>query len=426
MSAVIEFDRVSKEYRLGAGATDLREGLASFVRRWTPGVKVQQSANSSFWALRDVSFAVERGQALGIIGPNGAGKTTVLKLLSTITRPSSGHVRVTGRLSSLIELGAGFHPDLSGRENVYLNGVILGLKKRELDALFDDIVEFAGLARFIDTPVKRYSSGMYARLGFAVAAHVNPDVLLVDEVLSVGDVAFQNRCADRMRQLRERGTTIVFISHNMHAMLGLCDACLVLAEGRIEFAGATHEAVRCYQQLNQAARDRHQASKGQGGGELDVSRPVDILKVDVLDELGERRETFEMGDTVVVRIEYDAHLPIEAPLFSAGLVRSDGLNACSNTARGQYEPEVMYGPGVVDLVIPNLQLIPDTYSVVTSICERDSLRQYASEQLASFRVTSPHRYIDHHYGVFLPDFRWRRPPTDHAELVGPATAAAFD
>lgn len=403
---MVEFDQVSKQYRLGAGGTDLREALQWLARRWLARGGTAQTAPAPFWALQDVSFAVEQGRALGIIGPNGAGKTTILKLLSRITRPTVGHVRVTGRLSSLIELGAGFHPDLSGRENIYLNGVILGLKRREIDSLFDEIVEFAGLERFIDTPVKRYSSGMYARLGFSVAAHVNPDVLVVDEVLSVGDVAFQNKCAERMRWLRQKGTTIIFVSHNMHAVIGICDNCVLLDHGQVQFTGGVEEAVRQYQHLNDtlAARD---ANRPAAVDRPDASRPVDIMQVEVLDNRGQPCNSFEIGETVVARIHYHAYTPIGAPLFSAGLLRSDGLNACSNTARGQYEPEVIYGPGVVELTVPELRLVPGAYSLVVSICEGDSLRPYAIDDMAMFRVTSSRRFIDDRYGVFLPDFRWR-------------------
>jgi lipopolysaccharide transport system ATP-binding protein len=404
--SAIEFRGVSKEYRLGAGQTDLREAVQLLARRAMRRQPRSSSPPPPFWALCDVSFSVERGSAMGIIGPNGAGKTTILKLLSRITRPTSGQIQVDGRLSSLIELGAGFHPDLSGRENIYLNGVILGLTRRQVARSFDDIVEFSGLAQFLDTPIKRYSSGMYARLGFSVAAHVNPDVLLVDEVLSVGDIAFQNKCAERMRQLRKQGTTIIFVSHNMHAVIGLCDSCVLLDHGQVRFAGPTHEAVRQYQQLNNAAVTRN---GGQTPADLSAGQLVDIVRVDMLNAHGQPQTQFELGDALRARIYYQAHIPIPTPLFSAGILRSDGLNACSNTARGQYEPEVIHGPGVVELIVPELRLIPGTYTLVASICEGDSLRQYATDRLSTFQVTSSERFIDEHYGVFVPDFHWQRP-----------------
>jgi len=197
--AVIEFEHVSKAYRLGASRTSLREAISQIGHKLFSRSGAQTN-NQLFWALNDVSFKVEQGEVLGIIGHNGAGKSTILKLLSKVAYPTSGQIRTQGRMAALIELGAGFHPDLSGRENVYLNGSILGLKRQEIDAQFSSIVEFAGLEKFIDTPVKRYSSGMYVRLAFAVAAHVRADLLLVDEVLSVGDMAFQQRCMAKMNE----------------------------------------------------------------------------------------------------------------------------------------------------------------------------------------------------------------------------------
>lgn len=400
MRPAIEFDHVSKRYQLGAQQGSIRDVLHGMIRRLGP---TWQNPSEPFWALRDVSFKVERGQALGIIGANGAGKTTTLKLLSNITKPTHGNVRIAGRVSSLIELGAGFHPDLTGRENIYLNGAILGMTQREIKRLFETIVDFAEIGPFLDTPVKRFSSGMYARLGFAVAAHVNPDVLLIDEVLSVGDIGFQAKCATRMQQLRRQGTSIVFISHNMHAMSGLCDSCVLLERGQVKFAGPTSEAIQLFQQLMHTRRSPDLDTTPLGRS-LD---PVVIERVEVLDEGGNPRDEFELGETVVARIHYRANDTIEQPLFSAGLIRADGLHVCSNTAAGQLDVARIHGPGVVELRIPRVPLVPDVYSLVTSICEAQSLRPYAEERLSRFRVVSTERFIDDAYGVFLPDFRWR-------------------
>jgi lipopolysaccharide transport system ATP-binding protein len=207
-----------------------------------------------FWAVQDVSFSIERGEAFGIIGSNGAGKSTILKLLSRIIKPNAGAIKVNGRLSALIEVSAGFHPDLTGRENVYLNGTILGLKRAEIRRRFDDIVAFSGLEEFIDTPVKRYSSGMYARLGFSVASHVDPDILLVDEVLSVGDFLFQKRCIERMSSILKGGATVVFISHNLEAVANLCTRTLLLEKGRVVKIGGSGEVVREYLQRGRQRR----------------------------------------------------------------------------------------------------------------------------------------------------------------------------
>jgi lipopolysaccharide transport system ATP-binding protein len=224
----IEFDRVWKKFARGERHDSLRDVVPAIVRRLTRRRPADALAAEEFWALQDVSFSVARGEALGIIGPNGAGKSTTLKLLTRILKPTSGRCSVSGRTGALIEVAAGFHPDLTGRENVYLQGAILGMKRHEIARAFDAIVDFAGIAEFIDTPVKRYSSGMNARLGFSIAAHVNPDVLLIDEVLAVGDFAFQQRCFARLQEFRRNGVAIAFVSHNLQAIASLCDRVLLL------------------------------------------------------------------------------------------------------------------------------------------------------------------------------------------------------
>lgn len=208
----ISFNNISKKYEIGLRLGSLRDNIPMMLK----GLVGKRPKRDSIWAVKDLSFEVKRGEALGIIGPNGSGKTTVLKLLSNVTKQTSGTIVTEGRVSALIELGAGFHPDLTGRENVYLNGSILGLKKSEIDKKFDAIVAFSGIEKFIDTPVKYYSSGMYVRLGFSVAAHVDPDILLIDEVLSVGDMIFQKKCVEKMKEVRESDKAIVFVSHNIY------------------------------------------------------------------------------------------------------------------------------------------------------------------------------------------------------------------
>ncbi|HEY9229824.1 MAG TPA: ABC transporter ATP-binding protein, partial [Gemmatimonadaceae bacterium] len=220
--AVLAMDHVSKKFRRGEIYDSLRDLIPAMVSKVGKRRSPSELGKKEFWALQDVSFEVMRGEAFGIVGSNGAGKSTILKLLSGIMKPTRGTITVRGRLSALIEVGAGFHQDLTGRENIFLNGSILGMTKEEIRRKFDDIVEFAGLRDFIDTPVKRYSSGMYARLGFSVAAHVEPDLLIVDEVLSVGDYLFQQKCIDRMTGILKGGTTVLFVSHNLHAVTDLC------------------------------------------------------------------------------------------------------------------------------------------------------------------------------------------------------------
>lgn len=247
MEPTIIFDNVSKKFSKGYFSDSLRDAVAASLKHLfskNGSYPVQQK--KEFWALKDVSFEVRSGEALGIIGPNGSGKSTTLKLLSRILRPDGGKVVVKGRVGALIELAAGFHPDLTGRENVFLNALILGMDKKEIERKYDEIVDFAELQEFMDTPVKWYSSGMYARLGFAVAAHIDPEILLVDEVLSVGDIGFQQKCEKKIQSIKEKGLTIVFVSHNMSAISAVCDRVTVLHKGEMVFCGSPGEAIKVY------------------------------------------------------------------------------------------------------------------------------------------------------------------------------------
>ena len=245
-SSALEFNQIYKKFRKGEGYDSLRDLLPGIFKKAfksSGGVGLKEK---EFWALRDVTFQVGRGEALGIVGPNGSGKSTTLKILSGILRPTAGTMRVNGRISALIEVGAGFHPDLTGRENIYLNGAILGMSKWEIQQKLDTIIDFSGIPDFIDTPVKRYSSGMYARLGFSIAAHVEPEILLVDEVLSVGDFTFQGRCIQKMQEILKNGTTVIFVSHNMESVLSLCDRAILLVNGQVTKEGEPGEVIAEY------------------------------------------------------------------------------------------------------------------------------------------------------------------------------------
>ena len=252
----IHVEGIGKEYRLGlTHAGSVRELVNRTARRLvgrgsnptdTTSVKPSTSGQQTFWALRDISFSVQPGEVIGIIGKNGAGKSTLLKILSQITKPTTGWAQMRGRVASLLEVGTGFHPELTGRENIYMNGTILGMTRQEIDRRFEDIVEFAGVAKFIDTPVKRYSSGMTVRLGFAVAAHVDPQILIVDEVLAVGDAEFQRKCIGKMRSVADSGKTVLFVSHNLQSIRSLTTRSIVLQDGQMIFNGSTPEAIDRY------------------------------------------------------------------------------------------------------------------------------------------------------------------------------------
>lgn len=246
---IIEVRNLSKRYRLGKiGMTSFRDEIGRLTDRLRGRRSEKPASATDFWALRDVSFDVQPGEVVGIIGRNGAGKSTLLKILSRITDPTSGDIIMRGRLASLLEVGTGFHPELSGRENVFLNGAILGMKKAEIARKFDEIVAFSEIEKFIDTPVKRYSSGMYVRLAFAIAAHLDPDILIVDEVLAVGDADFQRKCIEKMESIRkDDGRTILFVSHNMEIVRRLCRQCVFLEHGQVKKAGPVEEVARLYQ-----------------------------------------------------------------------------------------------------------------------------------------------------------------------------------
>jgi ABC-type polysaccharide/polyol phosphate transport system ATPase subunit len=294
-----------------------------------------RARGTDVWALRDVSFTVEPGSAIGLVGRNGSGKTTLLRLLSGIVKPTSGHVAVGGRVGSLLELGAGFHPELTGRENVYLNGSIHGLKRADIRERFDEIVAFAGLEDFIDLPVRTYSSGMYMRLGFAIASHIEADVLLLDEVFAVGDEAFQRKCFGKIFEFKQRGGTIVFVSHDAGAVERLCDRAVLLSDGRVAFDGPTHEAVVAYRRLLAGERDPEERAAGlkEWGGE--VAR---VENVRLLAEDGSERSQLLAGEPFEISLDIAADTPIPAPRLGwelrddAGVLVSAG--AVSTSERG--------------------------------------------------------------------------------------------
>ncbi len=283
----VTFENVWKKFTRGEKFDSLRDLIPSMARYLFSANHRGELRQKEFWALRDVCFQVGHGQALGIIGPNGSGKSTILKLLSRILKPDKGSIRVRGRLGALIELSAGFHPDLTGRENIYLNGTILGMKKPEIDRKFDDIVEFSGLRDFLDTPVKRYSSGMYARLGFSVAAHIDPEVLLVDEVLSVGDYHFQQRCFNKMQEFVHKGTSLIFVSHQLTAVSTLCDRALLLRQGVPIFLGDASTAIHKYHSFYEAETK---------------SSDLEVVDVQLKSATGEQRDVFEPGEEVVFEV----------------------------------------------------------------------------------------------------------------------------
>ena len=301
MSVVISTDRLSKQYRIGqyqAAYGTLRDSIMNNVRRLRSGHL--HEAPREIWALRDVSFEAREGEVVGIIGANGAGKSTLLKILTKITWPTSGRAEIHGRVGSLLEVGTGFHPELTGRENIYLNGAILGMKRSEINRKLDDIIEFSGVEKFMDTPVKRYSSGMFVRLAFSVAAHFEPDIMVVDEVLAVGDADFQRRSLGRMESLGDSGRTVLFVSHNLHAVLQLCDRALLLQNGQIVRDGSTHDVVAYYEEQTVGGGPRASWNDDEAPG----NDLVKLRSVRVVDEDGGTAGTIDVRRPIGIEIAF--------------------------------------------------------------------------------------------------------------------------
>ncbi len=404
--------------------------------------------DETFTALDGVSFEVPRGTTFGVIGENGSGKSTLLKLLAGITKPTRGSLRVAGRISALIELGAGFHPEISGRENVAINGIMLGLTRREVDERFDEIVDFAELREFIDAPVKTYSSGMYMRLGFSVAIHVDPDVLLIDEVLAVGDEAFTRKCLDKIGEFHRRGKTIVLVTHSLGLVEKMCDEAMWLRHGRKADIGDPKRVVDAYLTYVAGgeeallARDRplarnESALAHQGGGDPAVppappsasayregrwgSREVEITRVRLVDDRGQERHVFASGEGVTLRLDVEARAEVEDFVFGVGIFTVDGVSVYgTNTHIEDWVPRRAVGRGEVSLELSDLRLVEGTYLLDVAVHRRDGTPYDYHRGRHSFRVKSRIKDV----GVYRPPHRWSF--TGGLDLEKPAPRPELD
>lgn len=377
MDPAIVADQVSKRFR--RYRHDRPRTLQEAVLRGLRGL----GAEGEFWALREVSFQVKRGAMLGVIGQNGAGKTTLLRLVGGVLKPDAGRIAVSGRVGALIDLGAGFHPDLTGRENVYTNGIIAGLTRGEVDRQFRSIVEFAELAEFIDSPLRTYSTGMQLRLAFAVATHVQPEVLLIDEILSVGDLAYQGKCLERIRQYRTDGSAILVVSHDTDLIRKLCDEALWLSGGRVAAAGPPDLVVQRYEQELREATERqtptHGATQTTGfGTQLQLkknrfgSQEMRITEVSLFTRSGVATTEIYGGDPLQVSIRYEAPHRIQSPIFSVTLSKEDG-SICldTNTAMEGVAIPDLSGSGVARLTCERLDLVEGEYFVDVGVYRND-------------------------------------------------------
>jgi lipopolysaccharide transport system ATP-binding protein len=375
MTYACRVEQLGKRYRVGratwrgvSGYRTLQEELIRFAtapwRRLRNGSEA--GPDEDFWALRDIEFEIRSGEAVGIIGRNGAGKSTLLKVLSRITKPTTGVVELRGRVGSLLEVGTGFHPELTGRENVYLNGAVLGMSRREIDRKFDEIVAFAEVEQFLETPVKRYSSGMYVRLAFAVAAHLEPEILIVDEVLAVGDLEFQRKCRGKMSEVAHSGRTVLFVSHHMPSIELLCTQAILLERGRLAAAGGVPDVVREYH--------RRIADTQAGGSDSlwDIGGPERgrklIRSMTLLDEQGEPTNYVPLGGRLVLRIGLDVGEPIDNPCIGLGFDDTLGQRLLTvHTPLSRAAIPRLSGPCMVDCQIPQFPLAPGDYWVKIAI-----------------------------------------------------------
>jgi homopolymeric O-antigen transport system ATP-binding protein len=414
--AVIEFTNVSKRFII-------RHDRRSSIQERIAGLFRPRVEGEPFWALRDVSFSVGQGESLGLVGHNGAGKSTALKLMTRILEPTSGTVKMRGRVAALLELGSGFHPDLSGRENVFLSGSLMGFSRRDMQEKLEEIVEFSEIGDFIDMEVKHYSSGMYTRLAFAVATAVDPDILITDEVLAVGDEVFQRKCMERIYRFRRKGKTIIFVSHALETVRTLCDQAVWLDRGRARASGRASEVIDAYlEEVNRqeaearrkaAERERQQMGDGAPASAEPAenprrrgSREAEIVGIELLDAAGRQPPVFQSYTPLTLRIHYVAHQLIRRPVFGVALHHENGLWLSGpNTRFDDFEIPQIAGAGYVDLIIPELPLLSGRYLLSVTIYDETILHPYDyHDRMYELVVRSD--TLHERYGVLSLGGRW--------------------
>lgn len=407
MTNAVEFNHVWKKFRKGEKFDSLRDSIPDFFKRLAHknGASLGQQ---EFWAVKDVSFQIPKGGVVGIMGPNGAGKSTILKLLSGIMSPTKGQMTINGRISALIEVTAGFHPELTGRENVYLNGTILGMKRREIDRKFDQIIDFSEVGEFIDTPVKRYSSGMYSRLGFSVAAHMDPEILIVDEVLSVGDIAFQAKCAQKMRELLASGATILLVSHQISLIQSLCKRALLLHHGELIKDSPVEEVIPYYQNITFKKNEEDFKNKVNADDKVRVKQDalIEINKVILHSKDLQPKEEFATGVDFEIKVDYVAKQEIIDPIAIIDIMRSDGVLCCSlNSKESGLVLGRASGNASINLAFKDLNLAPGIYLIKVSFWDKEMIHPYIIHNKNVFRIIAEgDRVLTS--AVFLPQVKW--------------------
>jgi ABC-type polysaccharide/polyol phosphate transport system ATPase subunit len=370
----ISLSDVSKRFKF---STDEAESILDVI---ISGLRRRSHRHEQIlWAVKDVSFTVQPGESISLVGLNGSGKSTILKLAAGIIRPSDGRVEIRGRLSALLELGAGFHPDLTGQENIWLNASILGLTNAEIGEIYDEIVAFSELGEFINMPVKHYSSGMYMRLGFSVAVHISPDILLIDEILAVGDQSFQDKCIERLRKLKSEGTTVVFVSHNPATVLSLCDRALWIEHGHLIADGPAPQIVADY-----LASQGAETALPSGP----LSRDIELLGLRLYDAGGNAGDEFQMGQGMTIELDYLARKPVTSAEFDVSFQHEDGafVGGPSGLQQGT-DTRIEAGPGIIRCQIDSLPLSPAVYHISASVFDGQGQSVFDHrERLSSFRI----------------------------------------
>ena len=380
---VISIDNIGKRYSIrhqrsdGDGMRHAIEGALRSPLGWLRNRRRQKLEQVDFWALRSISAEIKHGEVVGILGRNGAGKSTLLKILSRITLPTEGRIRVKGRMASLLEVGTGFHGELTGRENVFLNGAILGMSRAEIVRKFDEIVAFSEIEEFLDTPVKRYSSGMYVRLAFSVAAHLDPEMLIVDEVLAVGDASFQKKCLGKIASYAREGRTVLFVSHNADSVRNLCQRGLWLKGGHLHRDGRIDEILEDYQ--NDLMAERCQSLSNAEHG-------LAIEEILLKNDRGDECNRFLPGDDLVVEMCYAAHTRIEKPLFAVAVMGTNGTCFASNMLLDGYSPTFLEGRGRIVCTFKSIPLLPQNYTIRINVRDESITKIIPDQEVASFSV----------------------------------------
>ena len=419
--SIVVLDKVSKKYRLSRlGSKSIREELGRLTKNLLPSSR-GQSGSDEFFALKEVDLAIERGETVGFIGANGSGKSTLLKLLARIIYPSEGKLTVGGSVASLIEVGAGFHPELTGRENIYLYGSIMGMKKAEVKKKFDRIVAFSEMEKFIDTPVKRYSSGMYVRLGFAVAAHINPAILLVDEVLAVGDANFQSKCQQRIEELRRGGVTIAFVSHDMPAVERLCDRVVFISKGEIRAVGKPQDVISIYyNEVLFTKKPTAQTAQNNTGLAIEsktsaYGQDAEILSVKFYNSEGQETDTILTGENLTTRIHYRTSSFIEDPVFELLFYSPDDrLYSHLTTAINGTAITSLPDEGMLEFNCNEFGLSPGMYKLDAILSKRGSVAPYDLKPRQYLLKVLPGKAVR---GMFYASQQWRLlPPNEAIEM----------